>query len=319
LPLEHSSSDAALHRNMAALYGDIGKSPHVKSRAQAQAIAFETQRRAGRDMGGVVNPMMMGAGPMGPMGGAMGVGGMPMMGGHSPMPGAPSGIAMPSMPGMAGMGATPGVPPVNNVMPPGVGGLVNPMARPLMNAGGALHRDMGGFNVQKSPHLAPSWETKQEARGMMHGPILSTVPGRTDHHLTRVPSGSYILPASHISSMGQSNSVAGLAAANAMFGLHGPYGANAMKMGHGPGAPKPPHMAKFAAGGYSEGGARGEGDHVPVDVALSGGEFAIHPIVVRNIGRGSLRNGHKILDQYVMNSRKKELATIKGLPPPAKK
>jgi hypothetical protein len=67
VPLEHSSSPAAFRRNIASLYGEIGKSPHVSSRQQAQAIAFETQRRAaagkatggvvGYDMGGGVDPV----------------------------------------------------------------------------------------------------------------------------------------------------------------------------------------------------------------------------------------------------------------------
>jgi hypothetical protein len=91
-----------------------------------------------------------------------------------------------------------------------------------------------------------------------------------------------------------------------------------MKIAHGMGAPRPPTMKLFT-GGYSEGGARGSGDHVPVDVMLSGGEFVISPESVRKVGKGSLANGHKILDAWVLATRKKEIETQKKLPPPAKK
>ena len=37
--------------------GEIGKSPHVQSRAQALKIAYETKRRAKRDIGGAVDPV----------------------------------------------------------------------------------------------------------------------------------------------------------------------------------------------------------------------------------------------------------------------
>lgn len=46
MPLVHSASENALHKNMATLMRDIGRSPHVQSRKQAVAIALDTQRRA---------------------------------------------------------------------------------------------------------------------------------------------------------------------------------------------------------------------------------------------------------------------------------
>lgn len=345
--------------------GDVGKSPHVQSRQQALAIAYATQRRGrangglvpGYDLGGgVMNPAGMIGMPtpaMGPptnIGGIAGAGIAPQMGPPPPSPNPavsattanpaitpsaapmPTGIAQNTMPtptGMVPAGVNPGGPPAVN----------NPIARPLMATGGALHRASGGFNMASSPHLSPGWQAKSEIKGMMHGPILSNVPGRTDNHAARVPSGSYVLPASHISSMGQGNSVAGLSAAHSMFGSGGPYGAGVTKLGHGHGAPsiKPPSAGKFSTGGRlwpsthgssvlslpmfnrSEGGPRGHGNHTPVDVMLSGGEYVIHPDVVRAIGKGSLKNGHAVLDAYVMHARKKEIETQRKLPPPAKK
>lgn len=287
MPLEHSASPAAFKRNVSTLMGEIGHSPHVASREQALAIAYATKRRAGRAMGGPINPAMM----------------------QPPMPGTAPGMAMPG-----------------NVMPMGVAG---PASMPFMRP-----RASGGFNIAKGPNLnPPNYFERAEARDMTHGPIMSAMPGRSDTHYTKVPSGSYVLPAAHIASMGQGNSMAGLKLAQSQFGPNGPYGIGAMKMPRGPGAPKPPRFGGFngslglALGGslalentysYSEGGARGHG-HQPVDVALSGGEYVILPEVVRNIGHGSLKNGHKILDAYVMHARKKEIETQKKLPPPAKK
>jgi hypothetical protein len=51
MPLIHSKSKDAFKTNVRTLMGDIGKSPHVKDRRQALAIAYETQRR-GRAYGG---------------------------------------------------------------------------------------------------------------------------------------------------------------------------------------------------------------------------------------------------------------------------
>jgi hypothetical protein len=46
MPLLHSKSNKARDKNIATLTKEIGKSPHVQSRKQAIAIAYETQRRA---------------------------------------------------------------------------------------------------------------------------------------------------------------------------------------------------------------------------------------------------------------------------------
>jgi hypothetical protein len=46
VPLIHSSSKAARNKNAKTLIGEVGKSPHVKSREQAIAISYSVQRRA---------------------------------------------------------------------------------------------------------------------------------------------------------------------------------------------------------------------------------------------------------------------------------
>jgi len=70
---------------------------------------------------------------------------------------------------------------------------------------------------------------------------------------------------------------------------------------------------------FSDGGSRDDGVGKPTPVILSGGEFVIDPESVRMIGKGSIKEGHKILDAWVMSTRRREIATQKKLPPPAKK
>lgn len=225
MPLQHSASKQAFDTNVHTLMHDIGKSPHVKSREQALAIAYSTQRRAA----------------------------------HGKAEGGVAGFAF------GGMSQTP-------------------------------------------------WFVRNEARGMTHtGPISSIVPGRTDHHAMKVASGSYVLPADHVSSLGQGNTQAGMAILNHMFSS-GPYGmGKAAQIRHGAGAPKPPHLARV-----STGGARGEQSGQPVDVLTAGGEYVIPPHIVTAIGGGDIKRGHNILDHWVVSNRKKHVKTLKTLPGPAK-
>src|SRR5258707_10948120 len=50
MPLDHSKSPGAFRTNVSTLMHDVGKSPHVQSRQQALAIAYDTARRAGAKM-----------------------------------------------------------------------------------------------------------------------------------------------------------------------------------------------------------------------------------------------------------------------------
>ena len=48
------------------------------------------------------------------------------------------------------------------------------------------------------------YSMKNVERQVMHtGPIMSSVPGRTDKHAMNVPSGSYVVPAHVVSHLGQ--------------------------------------------------------------------------------------------------------------------
>lgn len=175
-------------------------------------------------------------------------------------------------------------------------------------------RAIGGpmANAGQSP-----WFVRQEARNMMHtGPISSVVPGRTDNHAMNVPSGSHVLPADHVSSLGQGNTAAGFKILSQMFPHSGPYGSSVMPIKHGAGAPrmgiKMPHM-KFSEGGERDG--RGVGEPTPVNTA--GGEFVVSPqdIIARY---GNLKRGHEILDNWIISNRKQHIRTLSKLPGPAK-
>lgn len=358
MPLIHSSSPAALKKNMGVLMGDIGKSPHVQSRAQAIAIGLSTQRRAkaaGHADGGVANlPGFDDGGAVQQVLAALQAGssqtqigsGTSAIGATNPTspsstvataatnplnasPTTPTGVAPATTattgtatPTASAAGLSPavttaaaGVAPITTTTPtPGTTTTqttapITPIAQKLMQGGGGL---MGGehFPMAKMPNPSPSWQVRSEARGMMHGPVIGAAPGRADTRYTKVPAGSYVLPSATLSSLGHGNSVAGLAMAHRMFGS----GA------HGFGAPQPPRPGRmFADGGYlSEGGGRGERYGEPVDVALSDSEYVVppHEIVRR---WGSLKNGHAVLDAFVLANRKKEIETLRKLPPPAKK
>jgi hypothetical protein len=402
MPLEHSSSPAALHRNMHTLFGDIGKSPHVQSRKQAIAIALETQRRGARDDGGSVwgdNPFQSDLGQMTAEMGLLGGSGFGNASGgvvprrdiggnvdpvqsvitaltRGDASGGTSVGASPATPGTSNPAAPSSVPATNASAPPAantqvqaqgivsapgttvggpsnpapnanqilasapnttmVGGPSNPQpsapglqiangvnsAKQLMQSGGIVpQRQAGGGSMP--------WFARQEARQLHTGPVLSSVLGRTDSHKVQVPSGSYVLPAAHIASMGHGNSIAGMTLAHNMFGMPMP------PMGHGRGPPAAPHgialptapgmgVAKAPTHsptlGFAGGGHPAFDNHPfePVDVDISGGEYVIPPWAIIH-KFGSLKNGHKILDHWIMHRRSKEIETQKKLPPPAKR
>ena len=158
------------------------------------------------------------------------------------------------------------------------------------------YADGGGIG---KPHTARP-ATNHE--GFLH----SSVPGRTDKLPLSVKSGSYVLPADHVSALGQNNSLAGSDVVNKMFKL-GPYGTTPTKLrGTGVSTPKLNfRSAKFAEGGETE----------PTDIIAAGGEIVIPPEAI--IERfGSLDAGHRALDKWVLDTRKKHIKTLRGLKPP---
>jgi hypothetical protein len=48
MPLKRGKSNATREANARTLIAEVGKSPHVKSKAQAIAISYAVQRRSGK-------------------------------------------------------------------------------------------------------------------------------------------------------------------------------------------------------------------------------------------------------------------------------
>lgn len=335
MPLEPGSDRAVIERNI----HEMVAAGHKPAQAVAASLRNANYKRKGYALGGVpsMDPTSGGGGQslgLGPMQNTLNSimaptssafdqswssrGAMP----PTPAPSPPSGTAAvtpptanPTTPAPMQMASTQGTPPP--VTP-----LTNSAPAPASQAIPMISRDSGG---------SVPWFARNEARSMTHtGPIHSVVPGRTDHIPLKVPGGSYVLPADAISHLGQNNTNAGQAKANLMFGHTGPFGSTISKVAsgrgapHAPPAPRPPsfpsinkmHVPFQASGGKTHEGAVGGDDDV--DIMAAGGEFVVHPEIVKMIGHGNIDHGHRILDNYVMKLREEHKKTLAKLPPPAK-
>jgi len=142
--------------------------------------------------------------------------------------------------------------------------------------------------AEGGPMVAPA-PAPGAADGVHLGPIHSPVAGRTDHLPMHVPSGSYVIPADIVSSLGEGNTMAGYRAVKTMFRA----------------APK---------GAYAAGGGIGE----PVPIVAAGGEYVLSPDEVIWAGSGDLDAGHRALDKWITDTRKELINTLKKLPGPKK-
>jgi hypothetical protein len=102
-----------------------------------------------------------------------------------------------------------------------------------------------------------------------------------------VPSGSYVIPADIVSSLGEGNTMAGFRVVRAMFES----------------APR---------GAYADGGGVGE----PVPIVAAGGEYVLSPDEVIWTGKGDLDAGHRSLDNWITETRAELVKTLQKLPPP---
>jgi hypothetical protein len=59
-----------------------------------------------------------------------------------------------------------------------------------------------------------------------------------------------------------------------------------------------------------------KGGKTTVPIIAAGGEFLIHPDVVKDLGHGDITAGHKVLDQFVLHTRQQHIKTLKNLPGP---
>ena len=277
MPLIKSGSKAAVSKNIAEMINSGYPQKQAVAASLSNARKFGAK---GRAMGG---PMMPSQPEQIPQNTSPGV--VPTMG-------TPSAPIMTQSP----MGQTPMNAQAASMAQPAMGVQPNGINASGMPLNGVQGLSTGGVAF---PH--PKTFT---------GPIVSAVPGRTDKHLTHVPSGSYVIPADIVSGHGQGNSLAGMNAIHKLF-----------RMGDSPASiPGSKSNAKaFAKGGADK--------HVgkPVPVILAGGEVVVPPEnaleTMRRLTKKpsmTLDQAHAAFDQWILKHRKKLIKTLKNLKPPAK-
>lgn len=183
------------------------------------------------------------------------------------------------------------------------------------------HMNRGGKTPRFADGGSPDWVQRQGSRNLgFEGMIKTSVPGRTDKHPMSVAAGSYVLPADIPSALGQGNTLAGSQILDKMF-KGGPYGLSPMKGGAGV---RKPNMRFTKPRFKAEGGEameppqEGGGDPEHIDIVAAGGEYIIPPEVVQELGNGDINAGHRVLDAFVLQTRKEHIKTLKKLPGPKK-
>lgn len=166
--------------------------------------------------------------------------------------------------------------------------------------------DGGPFRFPRMPEAphAPKAPRAPKPMKVHTGPIHSAVAGRTDHLPTHVPSGSYVIPADIVSSLGEGNTMAGFKNIRRMFS-GAPYGAGMAPYGQTGGM--------YGQTGHAAGGAV---QNVPC--VLAGGEHVLAPHEVLWAGDGDMETGHRVLDDFVKQYRAKTIKTLSNLPEPRK-
>ncbi len=134
--------------------------------------------------------------------------------------------------------------------------------------------------VAAALHSAKPRASGGDAKKIHVGPIHSSVAGRTDHLPINVPSGSYVIPADIVSSLGEGNTMAGFQILNDMLGVQ--------KLGEEPGT----------------------------EIVAAGGEYVISPYTCDRIGGGDIDRGHRTFDDFVKKFRAETVETLKKLPGP---
>lgn len=159
--------------------------------------------------------------------------------------------------------------------------------------GGTVGKRAPGGDVD--PRLAPDLPPVQAAGAPDEGKsgfLNSHVAGRTDHLHVTLPAGSYVVPADVVSGIGQGNSLAGAHVLHEMF------------------APTPGAPPARARGGATPAPK-------PVPILAAGGEFVVDPSALARVF-GSVAKGHKAMDAWVIQERRKIVKTMSKLPGPAK-
>lgn len=259
---------------------------------------------------------------------AMGGSNMPMAGMPNMTPqnrlASPGGMAPVSPVAQFGQPATPMANPM-------MGAAVSPQMQPRMASGGNVPQFAAG-GLPSAAETDP-WYMKQEAHSQFHpgGMFSGTAPGRADTLPRDVPVNSHVIPADVVASIGQGNSLSGGNALEGMF--HSlPYGVQGGR-GHAGTALRPP-AAPRPMQFDSAGGRKTAPGHSVVPIAASSGEFLVKPEGVYREGMRTILNhgkdpnkfpqskimdiGHDAIDSMILEVRKREIKTLKKLPPPRK-
>ena len=144
-----------------------------------------------------------------------------------------------------------------------------------------------------------------------HGLVHGSGNGRSDSISTRVPKGSYVVPADIVSGIGHGDTIAGARALEHSFPEEeGRLHTRAHVRGFSPLMQSPFKRAFSAKSQLADGG-------VPEmsDVLLSAGEFLIGPKALLK-KYGSLKHAHDVMDAYIVHRRKKLIKETKALKPP---
>lgn len=118
-----------------------------------------------------------------------------------------------------------------------------------------------------------------------------------------------MVPADVVSGLGEGNTVAGFKHLRRMFGGT-PYGGGKTPYGQSGG----PYGSHMAGGGETD---DDDGDH-GVPIVAAGGEYVIDPKGVMFAGNGDMEAGHRVLDDFVKQSRAGIVKTMSNLPGPRK-
>lgn len=190
------------------------------------------------------------------------------------------------------------------------------MTNPIERTKGTAARF--ALSMLHRPHFADG--------GSVTGPLLGYDGGRTDTLPVSVPAGSYVIPADVVSGLpgAQGNSLAGHNALSKLFNSlplspdEAPYGASSPKLLKSRTMPGLVSEHRLMEKGLAAGGKTDGRDHEPVPILAAAGEHVVPPEIVKRLGRGNLKLGHEILDEFVMEARKRNIKDLKKLPKPAK-
>ena len=161
-------------------------------------------------------------------------------------------------------------------------GIAGIPAAGVLGVDGEERRAAGG-KVETALDIAR--KIKRKKGGRVHlGPITGPTGGRADKRPMRVPNGSYILTADHVSGMGEGNTESGMRQLSEMFPKS-----------------KPSRMREHPDA---------------VEILAADGEFCVSPEDI--IDRfGDLDLGHRSLDAWQTQERQNLIRTLEGLDPPA--